>query len=233
MALIGVLGGMGPLATVDFMDKVVRLTRATCDQDHLPMLVASLPHIPDRSLAILDGGADPLPAMLAGIDLLRRNDVGVIVVPCNSAHHWHAQLQARSAVPVLHIADACVAAVPKTVNRVAVLGTGGTLASGFYQAALAARDIEPVVPDTIAQARIDACIRAAKAGDMDEATVQLSVALAMLISQGVRAAVMGCTEIPMAARQLSVPSMTLIDSSLELARATVAFAVERGWNLPQ
>lgn len=233
MALIGVLGGMGPLATVDFMEKVVRLTRATCDQDHLPMLVANLPHIPDRSRAILDGGTDPLPAMLAGIDLLTRNDVGVIVVPCNSAHHWHAQLQARSAVPVLHIAEACVAALPKAVSRVAVLGTRGTLASCFYQAALAARDIEPVVPDAIAQARVDACIRAAKADDFDEATVQLSAALAVLISQGVRAAVMGCTEIPMAARQLSVPSMTLIDSSLELARATVAFAMERGWNVPQ
>jgi aspartate racemase len=233
MALIGVLGGMGPLATVDFMDKVVRLTPATRDQEHLPMLIVNLPHIPDRSLAILDGGSDPLPGMLAGVDLLNRNDVGLIVIPCNSAHHWYEQLRAHSAAPLLSIAEASVAAIRAPVRRVAILATRGTLASGLYQGTLAARDIEPVLPDEVAQARIDACIRASKAGELDEGAVQLSAALAVLIAQGVRTAVMGCTEVPLAARQLSAPSVTLIDSSLELARATVAFAVARGWNLPQ
>ncbi|CAG4890296.1 cysteate racemase [Paraburkholderia gardini] len=230
MALIGVLGGMGPLATVDFMEKVVRLTRAACDQEHLPLLVASLPHIPDRSLAILDGGEDPLPAMLSGIDLLNRNDVGVIAIPCN---YWYAQLQARSAAPILHIGEICVNAIQDPAQRVAILGTSGTIAAGFYQEALAARGITPVVPDEVAQARLDASVRAAKANDIDEATVQLSAALAILIAQGVRAAVMACTEIPLAARNLSAPPVTLIDSTLELARATVAFAVARGWNAPR
>ncbi len=155
------------------------------------------------------------------------------MIPCNSAYHWYEQLRARSAAPLLHIADACVAAVPMTAKRVAVFATRGTLASGFYQTALAARDIEAVVPDQTTQARIDACIRASKGGDLGEAAVQLSAALAMLIAQNVQIAVMGCTEVPLAARQLSAPSMTLIDSSLELARATVAFATERGWNVPQ
>jgi len=233
MALIGVLGGMGPLATVDFMDKMVRLTPATCDQEHLPMLVANLPHIPDRSRAILEGGDEPLAGMLAGIDLLSRNEVGLIVMPCNSAHHWYPQLQARSAAPMLSIVEAGVAAVPKTTRRVAILATRGTLASGFYQGALTARDFEPVVPDEATQQRIDGCIEATKAGDLDGATVQLSAALAMLIAQGVQVAVMGCTEVPLAAQQLSVPAVTLIDSSLELARATVAYAIERGWNQPR
>ncbi|KKB61421.1 aspartate racemase, partial [Robbsia andropogonis] len=71
--LIGVLGGMGPLATVDFMQRVIDLTPATCDQDHLALLVANLPGTPDRSAAIIDGGPSPLPALLEGIDLLNRN----------------------------------------------------------------------------------------------------------------------------------------------------------------
>ncbi len=232
MALIGVLGGMGPLATVDFMEKVVRLTHAACDQEHLPLLVASLPYIPDRSLAILDGGEDPLPAMLSGIDLLNRNEVGVIAIPCNSAHHWYAQLQARSAAPILHIGEACVNAIQGPAQRVAIMGTSGMIAAGFYQEALVARGMTPVVPDDVTQARLDASVKAAKANDIDEATVQLSAALAMLIAQGVRAAVMACTEIPLAARNLSAPPITLIDSTLELARATVAFAMARGWNSP-
>ncbi len=164
MPLIGILGGMGPLATVDFMAKVVQLTDAACDQQHLPMLIANLPHVADRSRAILGDGEDCLDGLLDGIDLLNRNGVGLITVPCNSAHHWYAQMRARSAAPMLHIADASLAAVPATARRVAVLGTGGTLVSGFYQAALAARGIEPVVPDANMHLQIAACIHEVKAG---------------------------------------------------------------------
>jgi len=233
MALIGILGGMGPLATVDFMSKVVQLTDASCDQQHLPMLVANLPHVADRSRAILGDGEDCLDGLLEGIDLLNRNGVGLVTIPCNSAHHWYAQMLARSDAPVLHIADACVAAVPDSVRRVAVLGTGGTLVSGFYQTALAARGIEPVVPDAAMQKQIAACIHEVKAGALKHAAGHLALVLDKLAAQGVQVAVMACTEIPLAARHLPDSPLALIDSSLELARATVSFAVARGWNRPQ
>ncbi|WP_175709773.1 aspartate/glutamate racemase family protein [Burkholderia ambifaria] len=229
MALVGVLGGMGPLATVDFMHRVIRLTRARCDQEHLPMIVANLTRTPDRSRAILDGGADPLPALLDGVALLNRCGVDVIAIPCNSAHHWYAPLRECSAAPVLHIVDASVAAVPAGVRRVAVLATGGTLVSGFYQAALRARGFEPVMPAVTAQRDIAACIAAVKAGKVDASVRRLSRALAMLARRDVGVAVMGCTEIPIAARALRDAPFALIDSTQELARATVAYAAERGW----
>ncbi|WP_175733006.1 aspartate/glutamate racemase family protein [Burkholderia ambifaria] len=229
MALVGVLGGMGPLATVDFMHRVIRLTRARCDQEHLPMIVANLTRTPDRSRAILDGGADPLPALLDGVALLNRCSVDVIAIPCNSAHHWYAPLREWSAAPVLHIVDASVAAVPAGVRRVAVLATGGTLVSGFYQAALRARGFEPVMPAVAAQRDIAACIAAVKAGKIDASVRRLSRALATLARRDVGVAVMGCTEIPIAARALRDASFVLIDSTQELARATVAYAAERGW----
>lgn len=233
MALIGILGGMGPLATVDFMDKVVRLTKASRDQEHLPLLVANLPHIEDRSNAIMGGGADPLPALLDGIDLLNRNGVGLVAIPCNSAHHWYDAMHAHSAAPVLHIARICVAAVPRTARRVAVLATGGALVSGFYQQALSDLDIEPVVPGASMQPLVAACIRAVKAGELDEAAAHLEAVLVSFARMGVGTAVMACTEIPLAAERMAAPPLTLIDSSLELARATVDYACERGWNLPQ
>jgi aspartate racemase len=233
MAMIGILGGMGPLATVDFMDKIVRLTQASRDQEHLPLLVANLPHIEDRSSAIIDGGADPLPALLDGIDLLNQNGVGLIAIPCNSAHHWYEPMRARSKAPVLHIAQTCIAAVPRTARRVAVLATGGALVSGFYQQALADLDIEPVVPDAAMQPRVAACIREVKAGNLDLAAEYLDDVLATLACQDVGTALMACTEIPLAAQRLVSPPVRLIDSSLELARATVKYACERGWNRPQ
>ena len=232
MAMIGILGGMGPLATVDFMDKIVRLTVASSDQEHIPLLVANLPHIEDRSSAIIDGGADPLPALLDGIDLLNQNDVGLIAIPCNSAHHWYEPMRVRSKAPVLHIAHTCVAAVPRTARRVAILATGGALVSGFYQQALADLDIEPVVPAESLQSRVAACIRDVKAGKLDAAGAHLEDVLTTLASEGVSTALMACTEIPLAAQRVASLPLTLIDSSLELARATVKYACERGWNRP-
>jgi aspartate racemase len=102
--------------------------------------------------------------------------------------------------------------------------------SGFYQAALAARDIEPLVPDADLQQHIAACIHEVKAGALEQAAAQLAIVLDALAARDVRAAVMACTEIPLAAQHLSNPPLTLIDSSLELARATVSFALARGWN---
>lgn len=233
MSMIGILGGMGPLATVDFMDKIVRLTEASRDQEHLPLLVANLPYIEDRSSAIIEGGADPLPALLDGIDLLNRNGVGLIAIPCNSAHHWYAPMRAHSKAPVLHIAQTCVAAVPRTARRVALLATGGALVSGFYQQALAELDIEAVAPSQAMQPRVAACIREVKAGNLDLAAAHLEEVLTMFARDGVGTALMACTEIPLAAQRIASPLLTLIDSSLELARAVVKYACERGWNRPQ
>lgn len=234
MSRIGVFGGMGPSATVDFLDKLVRLTPAARDQEHLPVIVASLPHIHDRSRAILGTGADPLPQLLLGIDFLNASGVGVIAIPCNSSHHWYEQMSERSQVPIIHIAKACVAAIAQEgPARVAVLATRGALASGFYQRALQERGIDYLVPDPdTVQGRVDDCIRQIKAGDMQAGGDSLAAVLAAITAQGATAAIMGCTEIPIAARHAGPTALTLVDSSLELARASVNYALERGWNRP-
>jgi len=243
MSRIGVLGGMGPSATVDFMEKIIQLTPATRDQEHLPVIVANLPHVPDRSSAILGMGPDPLDALLAGIDVLNDAHVGVIAIPCNSSHHWYAQIAAHSRAPVIHIAQSCVAAIATQSEdrpvRVAVLATRGALASGFYQQALRERGIDFLVPDAATgQDHVDACIRAVKGGDVRAGATAFAHALEALAATGATAVIMGCTELPIAAqaaqaaRAAELTPLTLVDSSLELARATVAFALDKGWNKP-
>ena len=232
MSRIGVLGGMGPSATVDFMDKLVRLTPAVRDQEHLPVIVASLPQVHDRSSAILGQGRDPLPQLLAGIRFLNQIEVGVIAIPCNSSHHWYDDMSRSSPVPILHIAECCVKAIPAQAGgKVAVLATRGALASGFYQRELARRGIEHFLPGASdSQVHVDDCIRAIKAGDLQGGGQHLELALRDAAESGAGAVIMGCTEIPIAARHADVHGLALIDSSLELARASVAFALERGWN---
>ena len=236
MALIGILGGMGPLATVDFMERIIALTSsagASRDQQHLELLVAHLPHIPDRSEAMFGNGESPLPALLRGIDMLNRNEVELIVIPCNSAHYWYDAMRTHSRAPIIHIAEASVAAVPEDISRVAVLATGGTFRSGLYQRMLVARGLESVDPDAATQPHIAASIREVKAGRLDVSAAHLAAALDWLLAHGAQAIVWGCTELPLAAREMDVPAIPVIDSTLELARATVSYGLARGWNSPR
>lgn len=234
MSRVGVFGGMGPSATVDFLDKLVRLTPASRDQDHLPVIVASLPHIHDRSSAILGRGRDPLPQLLAGIDMLNQASVGVIAIPCNSSHHWFDEMSSRSKAPLLHIGKTCVEAVaPAGKPCVAVFATRGALKSGFYQRELVSRGIDFLLPDPdTCQAQVDACIREVKAGKLEAGGQHLTQACLEMAQRGATVLIMGCTEIPIASRFADVSALALIDSSLELARASVAFALARGWNRP-
>jgi aspartate racemase len=233
MSRIGVFGGMGPAATVDFMDKLVRLTPARRDQDHLPVVVASFPHVHDRSRSILGVGPDPLPQLLQGIDFLNSAGVGLIAIPCNSSHHWYRQMSERSQVPILHIAKACVASLPRErTGKVAVFATQGALASGFYQEALDERDIVHGVPDKPTQEFVNDCIRQVKAGDLEEGGASLGRALAVVKQQGATAVILGCTELPIAARHTDSLGLHLADSSLDLARAAVNYALEREWHRP-
>ncbi len=221
---------MGPAATVDFMAKLVRLTPAGRDQDHLPVVVANLPQIPNRSAAILGDGQDPLPSLKQGLELLNRAGAGVIVIPCNTSHHWYDALSAASAAPILHIAQAALERIPGT-DRTLILATRGTLVSGFYQRALAARGVpfDLLSPDD-EQPLIDDCIHLVKAGQTGLAGVCLNRLFRMIARRGVQTVLMACTELPLAATWSRRQDLRLIDCTWELARCTVDYALRRGWN---
>jgi aspartate racemase len=233
--VIGVLGGMGPAATADFLAKLVALTPAVRDQEHIPVLVNCRPQVPDRSAAILGAGPSPLPALLERLRQLVDWGAGAVVIPCNSSHHWYHPLQAASPVPILHIADAAVAALAgpaRVAGPVAVLATRGALRSGFYQRKLAAAGYAWSLPEGPLQVQVDAVIAAVKGGDPDRAGADLARVWQGLAGAGAGAALLACTELPLAAARLPEPAFPVVDPSLELARAAVAFALAAGWNRP-
>src|SRR3712207_6717344 len=104
--LVGVLGGMGPAATVDFMAKVIAVTPAEVDQDHVPMIVHQVPQIPSRTAAVAQGTHEPLAAMIEGLRVLENAGAEILVIPCNTAHHWYEQLARSTPLEIIHIADA-------------------------------------------------------------------------------------------------------------------------------
>lgn len=229
--MLGVLGGMGPMATVDFMGKVIRNTPAACDQDHIAMVVRSATDVPDRTAAILDQGRDPLPAMRHALRQLLESGARCIAIPCNTAHHWHDALQDETNVPILHIVDA----VADTLAReglegatIGVLATDGTVHAGVYQARLAARGYRCEMPDAAGQAEVMRAIRLVKAGQLDEATKILRREAEALVQRGCARVAMACTEIPLALADVGgVLQPRLFDPTDALARACVEFCLAR------
>jgi aspartate racemase len=231
VAMLGVLGGMGPMATIDFMGKVVQNTPATCDQEHLQMIVCSAANIPDRTAAILGQGADPFPAMRSTLRRLEAAGATCIAIPCNTAHHWHAALQAVTPVRILHIVDAVADMLPRKGMQggcIGVLATSGTVRAGIYQKRLALRGFSCRAPDPAGQAEVMRAIRLVKAGQLAEATAILRTQAEVLVAAGCRHVVMACTEIPVALASVEDGLRSaLVDATEALAQACVEACMEK------
>lgn len=231
--MIGVLGGMGPAATVDFMTKMIRLVPATRDQDHVPLLVVSDPRIPDRVGPILEGrGASPLAAMLAGVQRLEAGGAQAIVMPCHTAHAWAGQLAHGTALPFLDIVDAALEELERrtAVGPIGLLATRATLATGLYQDRLTAAGRPPVVlPDELIERLVLPAILLVKQNQAAAAADRLHRAIDALAERGAGAALLACTELPVALDASGEePSLPTVDATLALARKAVGWWAAHG-----
>lgn len=227
MRALGILGGMGPLATVDFMAKVIEATPAERDQDHIPLLVHAVPQVPDRAAAILNGTDEPLEWLVRGAGMLRLSGAGAIAIPCNTAHYWYDQLAASIDIPVLHIVDAAADALRAqgiTDGRLGLMGTVGTVAAGIYQKRFEKLGYDCLAPDEAAQAKyVTAGINEIKAGRLDAGRELLETVAKGLAERDCRAIVLGCTEIPIVLTREMSPGggIGYLDATDALARASV------------
>ena len=222
--IIGVLGGMGPAATADFYAKLVRATPASTDQDHLRVLIWSDPSIPDRTAALLGGGADPVPLLTDGATRLRSAGAAFLVVPCNTAHAFLPRVRERVDVSFLSMIEATatrIAGESASVARVGLLGTTATVQSGLYREELDRYGLELVAPTPTAQARVMAGIARVKAGAIDaEAWRLVSEAATALADAGAELIIAGCTELPLALAWHET-GLPLIDPTQVLAEEAV------------
>jgi len=225
--VIGVLGGLGPWATLDLFEKILRLTPAQTDQDHLRIVIDNNPKIPDRSPAILGEGDDPTPALVATAQNLERAGADFLVIPCNTAHYFFDRIQSAVSIPVLHIMTEVAAVARQEVpgaRIVGVLATAATMTSRLYHEACAREGIDVIGPDQVGQKTVNRAIYGVKAGRTGPDATQALVRVAEgLVAQGAQALVLGCTELPFVLKphDLRVP---LLDSNLILARAAVRLA---------
>lgn len=224
--MIGVLGGMGPAATLDFMTKLMRLTPAEREQDHVPLVVVSDPRVPDRVGPILNGvGESPLAAMQAGVRRLERAGALCVAIPCHTAHAWYDPLAAATPLPILHIVDATLAELARQAlppGPLGLLATAATLKAGLYQDRLAAAGHPALVAsDEVMAAAVLPAIALVKRDRAAEAAPLLQRAVEHLRTAGAERVLLACTELPVALA--AAPHPACIDATEALARSCLAW----------
>ena len=204
----GVVGGLGPLATAQFLAAVVECTGAETDQDNLDMLVSQHSSTPDRTAYLLDDSMpDPAPVLIHDAQMLERMGADFLVIPCNTAHAFVEEIRASVDVDIVDILEATVDELNSRVQRpakVGLLATDGTRQSGMYQNALIEHGHEVILPSEEDQEKIMFVIYEQVKGGSAEQPEALLEIIANLREAGAEYFILGCTELPIAAKNLGL-----------------------------
>lgn len=197
--ILGIVGGMGPLATQLFYRRLIEKTAAQRDQDHLDMILLNHASMPDRTEAILAGRTEELyRLLLADLRFLEGSGAAAAAIPCNTSHLLVDRLQEEVGIPILHMVRETARAIrtrTPAIRRVGILATDGTIRSGLYQQCLAAEGIEAYTPSPVSQERI---MRLIYDGVKGGGAIDYNEFIAVegeLAANGCQSAILACTEL--------------------------------------
>jgi len=220
---IGIIGGMGPLATADLYYKIVQNTDAVRDSEHPHVIIDSNTAVPDRTAAILSDGASPLPQLTASVKRLREAGADFLIMSCNTAHYFIPILRQSTDIPIVSTLELTARVLAERgIKKAGLLATDGVIRSGIFADALTECGITPVIPDDEGQREVMHMIYdCVKAGITSPDTASLREALEKMTSDGAECFVLGCTELPILFENEEMRRFAVIDPTLELAREAV------------
>lgn len=222
---VGVIGGVGPMATVYYMQRVIEMTKAGCDQEHINMLVFNDCDIPDRTAFITEKSPDnPLPVMVEDAKRLEAAGCEFVVIPCNTAHYFYDEFEQAVEIPVVNIVEETIRyakARVQDLSCVGIMATTGTIVTGTYQKYAERAGLSFAVPDEDEQDLLMQIIYdGVKAGkpvpraDFDRVANHLR-------AKGAQCLILGCTELSVLKRDLPINDPDVLDSIDVLASETV------------
>ncbi len=217
---LGVIGGLGPVATAHFLERIATMTDAGRDQEHLELIVMDIPTIPDRTAYILGKAAEnPVAPMITLGRQLKSMGANVVAIPCVTAHCFHEKLQTQIGLPVIHGVRSMLPML-EGVRKVGLLATDGTLQSGIFQQVLEPKGIELIVPaPTNQQSLMNLIYRQIKAGLLPDER-QFCKIRNQLWSDGADVIILGCTELSLLKKGCH-PDEKILDVLEVLARESI------------
>ncbi len=218
--VIGILGGMGPLATADLFRRIIEKTPAKRDQDHPRVLIYNDPKIPDRTDFILGRGEDPRPELLAGAKKLEECGADFVIMPCNTAHFFAETVQKGIGIPLVSMVEETAKRVKEMgIRKVGLLATDGTVKGLVYHRALLRHGVQIALPSKKYQAMVmEGIYDGVKAGDLKKGR-ELILTVAKRLERRSEAIIAGCTEVSLVLKpgDLGVPLVDPMDVIAERA----------------
>jgi len=227
--IIGILGGMGPEATADLFSKIIKLTHAEKDQDHIRIIIDNNPNIPDRTAAIIGIGKDPLPDLISTAQNLERAGADFLIMPCNTAHSFISEISKNIHIPILNMIEETSNYIKKyfpTLKKVSLFASKGTYKAKLYNTFFDQANIQIMIPSFKEQQLIMEIIYKVKSGillnKLKKEMIELSEEQ---IKKGSQAIIAGCTEIPLVLKNGDI-EIPVIDPTYILAKCAVEKAKE-------
>jgi aspartate racemase len=224
--VVGVLGGMGPQATVDFFQKVINLTPAGCDQDHIRLLINNDPKTPDRTSFIMGQGESPLNVLITNAIKLQMMGADLLAMPCNTAHFFYDDIVKFVNIPFINMIEEVAKEIKNKFGngaKAGLLATLGTYKAMVYERVFEKHGIEIIVPDESGKKDVYQLIYKIKENLAKADTKPVAQVIADLKLKGASTVILGCTELPLVEKDLP-KDIEYMDSTLILARKAVQMA---------
>ena len=223
---LGIIGGMGPAATLDLFHKILKATPAKRDQDHVHIIIDNFPHIPDRTAFLLVKGANPLPYILKSVRTLERANVDVLCMPCNTAHYFVEDIRKATPLPFISIIESTLNEIKSSFEdskNIGLLATDGTIIGRVYHDIFEVAGDKIITPLEEEQREVMKIVYSIKAGKMEENVQSFEEIIEHMKFLGSELVILGCTELPILLKYFE-PSITVIDATSCLAKEIVNFA---------
>jgi aspartate racemase len=222
---LGILGGMGPLATADLFRKIVTMTEAECDQDHIHIIIDNNTQIPDRTAFIVDNGEDPAPYLIKSAQFLEKTGADCLIMPCNTAHYFYDQIVKNINIPFLNMLEETAKELKQdytNAKNVGLLATKGTLSTGLYSNIFSSYNINVIKPNHHYQQYVTELIYNIKKGIYDFDLTNFNETIDVMKQEKAEVFVLGCTEIPVAFDLYKIKE-NKIDPTTVIAKSAIKF----------
>jgi len=226
---LGIIGGMGPAATLDLFSKILKATPAKKDQDHIHIIIDNFPQIPDRTAFLLGKGENPLPYILKSVRTLERANVDVLCMPCNTAHYFVEDIRKATPLPFISIIESTLNEIKssfKDSKKIGLLASDGTIIGKVYHNIFEAERYRIITPLEEKQHEVMKIVYSIKAGKMEENVQTFEEIIEHMKFLGSEVVILGCTELPILLKYFE-PSLPVIDATSCLAKEIVDFATGR------
>ncbi|KAA0256829.1 aspartate/glutamate racemase family protein [Deferribacter autotrophicus] len=231
MKRAGIIGGMGPEATLDLFKKIIKNTPAKKDQEHIPVVIDNYPQIPDRTAFLYGKGENPLPYLLESMERLEKAGVDCLCMPCNTAHYFIEELRKRTQVTFISIVEAVLSDILKSkkeYKKIGLMATDGTFIGKVYHTPFELKGLEIVDFNDKIQQSIMNSIYTLKAGDFTKAVDIFKDVFEKIVDEDYDCLIAGCTEIPILLPYIEKnKNVDIFDATESLAKHVVSFCLDQ------